>query len=322
MWTMTGIHGGKALGLAALVAAGTLSCSGKSGRAAGDPPTSSATSTATSTSSATGTPGKPATQAGDGSSTQVTTAVQTGVDTEPETGVRPVPLTETAAQTSTSTSTVLRCGDTVLTNVAPGEALLCDGDRFLCGAVVIEARLALTAGHCVAEVEAARLRIVTLEATLTVATLCRQVPALHNNVITDGQVDLAQLALAEASARTVTLATIPDKTAFLADNKQNRLTFLSGEEPRGIVLRAVEGGTWVERPLPLRGAFGAGDEEWHAGFAGRQGQAVTPLGGFLYAPGGLIGVYSRPYTADAGIESDGGLYTDLTRREARRPCGF
>jgi hypothetical protein len=216
---------------------------------------------------------------------------------------------------------VSRCGDTVITGVAPGEALVCDGDRFLCGAVIIEARLALAAGHCVAEVEPARLRIVTPEATFAVATLCRQVPGLRNNLITDGQLDLVQLALTEAAARTVTLAAVADKAAFLAENKQNRLTFLSGEEPRGIVLRAVEGGAWVERPLPLRGAFGAGDEEWHAGFDGRQGRAVTPLGGFLYAPGGLIGIYSRPYTADAGSESDGGIFTDLTRSGARGPCG-
>jgi hypothetical protein len=324
MWTLAGLHGGKVLGLAAAVAAATLSCTGKNGRPAGGPPTNSATSTETPTSSTTSTASEEGTQPGAGTSTQVTTAVQTGRETEPETGVEPGTATSTATQASTATTTsgaALRCGDTTITGVAPGEALVCDGDRFLCGAAIVEARLALTAGHCLAEVEPARLRVVTPEATFTVTTLCRQVPALRNNVISDGRLDLAQLVLAEAAARTVTLAATPDKASFLAESKQNRLTFLSGEEPRGIVLRAVEGGAWVERPLPLRGAFGAGDEEWHAGFDGRQGRAVTPLGGFLYAPGGLIGVYSRPYTADAGDESDGGIFTDLTRNVARRPCG-
>jgi hypothetical protein len=43
----------------------------------------------------------------------------------------------------------------------------------------------------------------------------------------------------------------------------------------------------------LRGALGADDEEWLAvRFDGREGQAVIPFGGFLYAPGGLIGIYS------------------------------
>jgi hypothetical protein len=328
MWTISGMHGGKVLGLAALVAAATLSCTGKSGRPAGGPPTSSETSTETPTSSATSTASEEGTQAGADTTTLVTTAVQTERETQTETGGEPGTATSTTAQASTATTTatttatgaVLRCGDTAITGVAPGEALVCDGDRILCGAAIVEARLALTAGHCLAEVEPARLRVVTPEATFTVTTLCRQVPALRNNVISDGQLDLAQLVLAEAAARTVTLAAIPDKASFLAESKQNRLTFLSGEEPRGIVLRAVEGGAWVERPLPLRGAFGAGDEEWHAGFDGRQGRAVTPLGGFLYAPGGLIGIYSRPYTADAGDESDGGIFTDLTRNVARRPC--